>query len=45
MILELKTFELEQKKFAEYIRVKAPFKWQVALSDVACFIYWLNGET
>jgi hypothetical protein len=43
MIVELKTFELQQKKFAEYIRVKAPFKWQAALSDVACFIYWLNG--
>lgn len=45
MIIELKTFELEQRKVVEYIRVKAPFRWQVDLNDVACFIYWLNGNS
>lgn len=44
MILELKTFELYNRKFAEYIRVKGPYKWQAHLKDEACFIYWLNGE-
>lgn len=44
MIVELKTIELKQKKFAEYIKAKGHFKWQVDLSDFACFIYWINGK-
>lgn len=44
MIVELKTIELKQKKFAEYIKAKGRFKWQVDLTDFACFIYWLNGK-
>lgn len=43
MIVEIKTLELFQKKFAEYVKVKGRYKWQTELNDQACFIYWLNG--
>lgn len=44
MIIELRTFELAHKKFAEYIKVRSPYKWQTDLRNEACFIYWLNGK-
>jgi AraC family transcriptional regulator, exoenzyme S synthesis regulatory protein ExsA len=44
LILESKIIELQSRKFAEYIRVKTPYRWQTTLSDEACFIYWLNGK-
>lgn len=44
MVLEHKSIELEQKVFAEYIKVKGPYSWKTSLQNRACFIYWMNGE-
>ena len=44
MVVELKTFELYKKKFAEYVKIEGNEKLPGSMIDEACFIYWFNGE-
>ena len=44
MIVESKTLELDQQKLVEYFKTKGRFKKYALLNDVACFVYWFNGE-
>jgi AraC-like DNA-binding protein len=44
-MLHSKTLQLENKKIVEYIRVDRTHKWRSNLSNQACFIYWMSGQS
>jgi len=44
MVVDLKTFELHNKKFAEYVKIEGSDRLPGRMVDEACFIYWFNGE-
>lgn len=44
MLLEHKSLDVLNKRFADYIRVRGRYTWERTLRDEACFIYWINGN-